>query len=56
MAYRYYSYCENPKCGEAVGEGLSRLCPSCRYMAHRAFALGSFLAGIIAGLIMWGGR
>lgn len=50
MAYRY-RYCRNPKCREGIGDIPRLFCPSCRYMGGRAFALGSFVAGLIAWCI-----
>lgn len=41
--------CRNPRCGDVIVQG--QLCPSCRYLARWAFALGAFVAGALVKLV-----
>lgn len=44
--------CRTPDCHEWIDLGrLLGLCPSCRYVARRAFVAGSFVAGALSVLI-----
>lgn len=48
MAYRYPNLCWNACCRDELRNGRRWFCPSCRYIGARAFAVGSFVAGVIA--------
>lgn len=44
--------CRTKGCGEWIDlRGPFRLCRSCRYLGKRMFALGAFVAGVIAWVL-----
>lgn len=43
--------CKNRYCDDTAAPGIGGLCPSCRYIARWAFALGAFAAGLLARLL-----
>lgn len=43
--------CANPRCREVFRGKAHPLCPSCRWIGQVGFAVGSLLAGLVAGLL-----
>ncbi len=41
--------CRNPRCRDVLYTH-TNLCPSCRWVGKRAFALGAFLAGVAVAI------
>lgn len=52
MSRTIIRHCRNPKCREPLRLfSNATFCPSCRYLARWAFALGALLAGVLTQLL-----